>query len=618
MAIAFLLAFLSFTLTRVVLAFSVGSAALPWSQWPLVFAKGLFFDAATLAYICPILLVLTLLPGRVFLTLWIAFLAFLAAAEITFWIEFTTRFNFIALDYLIYTNEVLRNIWQSYPVVWILCGIALVSAGMSHFIHRHPLRKKLTLTRTPPVWAMFTAGAIVIPALSFHWASIEYMYRSGNTYAQELSGNGLFTLASAAHRNSLDYDRNYVTIPQEEADRILKDLGVEWTRDVERRTNDRWGNDRIEDPPPFLSRRPKNIVLVSVESLSADFLGTYGSKEGLTPELDALAAKSIVFENIYAVGTRTVRGLEALSLGIPPVPGQSIIRRPENSNLATIGDMLDEEGFKVFFIYGGYGYFDNMNAYFKANDYTVIDRTDFPSTSVEFENVWGVADESLYSNTLEALDQAFTTKKRFFAHVMTTSNHRPYTYPQGRIDIASPGGRRGAVKYTDFALGEFIRKAQQKPWFKDTLFVLTADHCASVAGKTELPVAKYRIPLLFYGPALLKPQKVTHMYSQIDIIPTLMDVLGVPGDDNFFGKEMNEQSLPARAFISNYQSLGYYKEGHLVVLKPRQKVEGYTVNPQTLEAVASVPSPRLVREAIAYYQTASRAFKDGQLRLLWR
>jgi len=177
-----------------------------------------------------------------------------------------------------------------------------------------------------------------------------------------------------------------------------------------------------------------------------------------------------------------------------------------------------------------------------------------------FENVWGVADEALFDNVIRTFDIKANNGKPFFAHIMTTTNHRPYTYPNGRIDIPSPGGRDGAVKYTDYAIGKFIRDAQSKPWFKDTLFVIVADHCASVAGKTKLPVNNYHIPLIFYAPELLKPARYAPIMSQVDIAPTLIEVLGKNGDDHFFGRSVFEQGVaPERAFISNYQELGYLK-----------------------------------------------------------
>ena len=373
-----------------------------------------------------------------------------------------------------------------------------------------------------------------------------------------------------------------------------------------------------EDPVaqlgPF-TRRPRNVILISVESLSAEFLGVYGSAAGLTPNLDRLANDGLRFTRFFATGTRTVRGLEALSLGVPPVPGQSIVRRPGNEHLATVGEMLEHQGFHVDFLYGGYGYFDNMNAYFRGNDYQVVDRSDFPSESVVFENAWGVADEVLFANAVRVADTVNAGGKPFFAHIMTTTNHRPFTYPDGRIDIPSPGGREGGVKYTDYAIGEFIAQARTKPWFTDTLFIITADHCAAVAGKSRLPVDKYRIPLIMYAPAMVGPGINTRLASQIDLPPTILDLVGMLGDDHFFGQGLFEEAnLPARAFISNYQELGYYKDDMLTVLLPKRRIEAFRIDPGTLAATPAEPDRALSEEAIAYYQTAARAFRTGKLR----
>jgi phosphoglycerol transferase MdoB-like AlkP superfamily enzyme len=359
----------------------------------------------------------------------------------------------------------------------------------------------------------------------------------------------------------------------------------------------------------------RNVVLISVESLSAEDLGAFGNPQGLTPHLDRLAREGLLFTRLYATGTRTVRGLEALSLGTPPIPGQAIVRRPGNEHLATVGEILRRQGYETYFIYGGYGYFDNMNAYFAGNDYQVIDRTDFPRDSVGFANVWGVADEYLFDNTLTVLDRAHAAGKPFLAQVMTTSNHRPYTYPAGRIDIPSPGSRPGAVKYTDYAIGRFIEQARKRPWFNDTLFVIVADHCAAVAGKSKLPVEGYHIPLILYAPKLLKPGRNARLVSQIDIPPTLLDTMGLPGDDHFFGTSLFEQQAdPPRAFISNYQELGYLKGDRLIVLGPKRRVDTFQVDGQG----RATPAPwdkGLADEATAWYQTAFRAFKRGELKL---
>ena len=608
---------------RLVLYFAAGPMQLAPSQTAAAFAVGTWFDLATLAYvIAPVLLATAMLPDRwrghrvtgilawATLVATVAILLFGAVSEYVFWDEFSTRFNFIAVDYLIYTSEVIGNIRQSYPVPLILAFIAGMAALAVWLLSRRvQLRARALGWRRRLACA---AAAVLLPVLATAAANIDQMSGAGSELALELSGNGLFSFAAAMRRNELDYDRFYLTIPQEEADAILLALGVE------RLPLSKVMQAPIEPEPgkmgPF-SRSPRNVILISVESLSAEFLGAYGSKKNLTPQLDRLAAEGLKFEHAYATGTRTVRGLEALSLGTPPIPGQAILRRPNNDHLTTIGQFLKYQGFAPYFIYGGYGYFDNMNAYFDANDYAVIDRVGFPKESIPFANVWGVADEALFANALRILDAPGDRGQRFFAHIMTTSNHRPFTYPEGRIDIASPGGRDGAVKYTDFAIGQFIEAARKKPWFKDTLFVIVADHCASAAGKTKLPIKGYQIPVIFYAPDMLKPGVFAKMVSQVDLPPTLLDLLDVKGDDHFFGDSLFEHAaMPARAFVSNYQELGYYKDGTLTVLLPRQKVQAYRIDPVTYEAAPAEVDPVLLKEAIAFYQSGSRAFKRNRLK----
>lgn len=587
--------------------------------------RGLRFDLATLAYlVAPWLLGMALIPQRwnprpwmtqvrwLTLAALIFSILFACVGEWIFWDEFSTRFNFIAVDYLMYTHEVIGNIRQSYPVAGILTVIFSLASLIVVLLRRHiefrtfPLKTNYRLA--------LTTMAVILPTAANLMTSIDDMEFSSNAYANELVGNGWFSMAAAMRRNELDYDRFYRVIPQEEAEATLKTLNVRRlaTREFSSRPPD-----RVNSTPmaPF-QRTPRHVVLITVESLSAEFLGSYGSTKGLTPEMDRLAANGYRFNRLLATGTRTVRGLEALSLGTPPIPGQAIVRRPDNGHLATIGELLEHQGVNPYFIYGGYGYFDNMNAYFAANDYHVIDRTDIPKEAIVFENVWGVADESLFDQTLKTMNHAVDRGESVFIHVMTTSNHRPYTYPDGRIDIPSPGGRAGAVKYTDHAIGGFIRQAKTQPWFRDTLFVIVADHCASVAGKSKLPVANYRIPVIFYGPDLLAPGEDNRLASQIDLAPTLLQIMGKQGGDQFFGQSLlspESKTENERAFISNYQELGYLKGNILTVLSPRQKVEAFRIDPQTLAATPTEPEPKLVRETVAYYQTSARAFKQGTL-----
>jgi phosphoglycerol transferase MdoB-like AlkP superfamily enzyme len=245
----------------------------------------------------------------------------------------------------------------------------------------------------------------------------------------------------------------------------------------------------------------------------------------------------------------------------------------------------------------------------------VVDRNQLKDEEIDYENIWGVADENLFTLAEKEIERTIASGKPVFAHVMTTSNHRPFTYPDGRIDIPSSTGRDGAVKYTDYAIGKFIRACSHKPWFNNTMFVIIADHCASSAGKTELPIHKYHIPLLIYSPANIQPARMERLMSQIDLGPTLLGLLNFSYTSKFYGYDIfSLEPGRERAFISTYQSLGYVKNNKLIVLSPQQKLDTYQVSLDGSLQRQEGNDPALTREAISWYQSASYAFSNGLMR----
>lgn len=608
--------------TRLGLALHAG-VAVPAADWLSILGRGLLFDATAALYFCaPFTLWLALAPNRVAVwrlyraatLLGLAALAYalvlVAVSEWLFWDEFGARFNFIAVDYLVYSQEVWGNIRESYPVGRILAVLLLPAAAVTLLAARSTWRS----AGAPLTWlnrlAVITLYALTVTG-TLQFLDSDFKDFSKNDIANELAGNGIYQFFAANRRNELNYDRNYATIPIEEAiSTVRAALGVE---------DDAWAG----PPATGIERaitakgapRRLNVVLVSIESLGAEFLGAYGDKRGLTPNLDRLAQQSLWLSNVYATGNRTVRGLEALSLAQPPTPGQSIVRRPKNNNLFSLGSVLEDEDYGVLFAYGGYGYFDNMNAFFDSNDYRSIDRRDIPSERVEFENIWGVADEHLYDQVITELDRetAAHPDKPVFAHIMTTSNHRPYTYPAGRIDIASGTGREGAVKYTDYAVGRFLAEARKHAWFNNTLFVITADHGADARGTSYIPVEKYRIPLFFYSPASILPRKIDRLASQIDIAPTVLGLLNLRYYSKFIGRDILHSPVATdRAFVGNYQTVGYIKGDRMVMLRPRRVIEVVRMGPD-MKPIGNISDPALAREAIAFYEFASYAFSRGML-----
>ncbi|WPC05964.1 LTA synthase family protein [Pseudomonas benzenivorans] len=593
-----------------------------------LYGIGLVYDLGFLLYAAvPLALYLLLCPGRLWrsrghrlflygLTSVSLFaMLFTAVAEWLFWDEFGVRFNFIAVDYLVYSEEVINNILESYPIYPLLALLAVLAIGATALLRR-PLAAALDAPLLPKSSGLLLLGGLVLVACvdSSTIGQDFPLGLGGNVYQRELASNGPFQFFAAFRNNELDYRRFYATLPDRRAAELLRaELSEANARFV--------GQDPLDirraiDNPGQELRR--NLVLVTIESLSAKYLGSFGDPRNLTPNLDELRRTSLFFNNFYATGTRTDRGLEAITLSIPPTPGRSIVKRiGRESGYASLGQQLKAKGYDSVFLYGGRGYFDNMNAFFGGNGYRIVDQSSVAEEDMQFQNAWGMADEDLYAQALKIADQDHGAGKPFFLQLMTTSNHRPYTYPDGRIDIPSGEGREGAVKYTDYAIGQFLAQARKKPWFDQTLFVFVADHTAGSAGKEDLPVANYHIPLFILAPGLVTPREVATLSSQIDLAPTLLGLLNMDYVSTFFGRNvLADEHRPGRALIGNYQHLGLFDGRDLAILSPRQGMRRHDdALGLSHERQADSQDPLLSRN-IAYYQGASHAFAK-QL-IAWR
>jgi phosphoglycerol transferase MdoB-like AlkP superfamily enzyme len=451
---------------------------------------------------------------------------------------------------------------ESYPIVPLFSIIFIITASATWFIYKKTkdtlidlpnFKQKIVLLFSFIILA--TISIFVIPKIS---------YEKGNTFEKEIAANGMVKFYEAFTNNTLDFFKFYPTIDESLAEKnVLSALGI---NSLNRKVTS-------EIQPEV----HKNVVLISIESLSADFLKLYGNKDGITPFLDSLSQQSLVFTNLYATGNRTVRGLEALTLCIPPTAGESIIKREnENKNKFTTGSVFKSKGYTTKFLYGGYSYFDNMKDFFGGNGYQIVDRDNFKPEEITFANVWGVCDEDMAKKAISEMNKDAKTGKPFFHHWMTVSNHRPYTYPDGKIDISPTSkSRNGGVKYTDYALKKFFEMAAKQDWYKNTVFVIVADHCASSAGKTELPMDKYRIPGMIFAPDFIKPEKFRTVASQIDLMPTLFGLLHFNYDSKFLGQDVFSKNYVPRAYIATYQDLGFVKDNYLTVISPTKKIKQY-------------------------------------------
>ena len=581
---------------------------LPW-RLPAVLGIGVVYDLAALAWVLPpfALLALACGPGRwgrrvhavlasMALVLLVAALCFVAASEWVFWNEFGSRFNFIAVDYLVYTREVVGNIRESYSM-GVLLGAVAAAALLLLAIVAAPFWRA---ARAPAgrigsrlVWFV---GLLALAVLSERAVGDGPRDAAGPASAGQLASNGWYEFFRAFRNNDLDFRAFYRVMPAERAEALLQqDRLAPAAADSQRAA-----------ASTMLPRLPLNVVMVSMESLGADYVESFGGRPGLTPRLDELARQGLMFTDLYATGLRTVRGLEALALSMPPTPGHAVPMRKRNKGLATVGGAFARMGYEPLFIYGGYAYFDNMRDFFGGNGYTVIDRTDIAPQNISHETVWGVADEDLFAQALREIDARAARGSRVYAHILTTSNHRPFTYPEGRIDIPSGSGRDGAVKYTDWAVGRFMAEAAKRPWFADTLFVFVADHTSNGRGRTDLPPANYRVPFFLYAPRHVAPGQVATMASQIDVGPTVLALLGAPPEPQFFGADiLGHGREHPRAFMANYLTVGYMQDGLVVELTPRRGVRVLDAASGRLLPDGETSAAALIEQAIAHYQIAT-------------
>jgi phosphoglycerol transferase MdoB-like AlkP superfamily enzyme len=592
----------------------------PWRMLPIL-TIGLLYDAAAAAYVVvPFALLALAMPDGagwrrvhalaacVLFAIALFGLLCVASAEFLFWNEFSSRFNFIAVDYLIYTREVLGNIKESYPVGLLVGAVAALAMVLLLSIRRRIWEAGVADGGTPARRLATGLAILVAPVVSFIAVGDGPRDALATTAARELAGNGYYEFARAFRSNDLDFHAFYRTMPSADAVRQVRSSLI--------RTST--GTAFTEGAHPIEraivatgAPRAWNVVLVTMESLGADYVGSFGGKKGLTPNLDRLARGGLQFNQIYATGLRTVRGLEALALSVPPTPGHAVLMRKNNKGLQTMGGVLKGEGYEPIFVYGGFSYFDNMQDFFGGNGYTVVDRTSIARANISHETIWGVADEDLFRQVIREIDARDAAGRKVFVHAMTTSNHRPFTYPAGRVDVPSGSGRDGAVKYADWAIGDFMREAATRGWFERTVFVFVADHTSHGRGRTDLPPENYRVPMLVYMPGMVSPRQVETVGSLIDVAPTMLSLLNISYSSRFFGHDLlAEASSSQRAFMANYLTVGRMENGMVVELLPKRGVRVLDVTTGRELPVEDPKAVRAVRETIAIYQVADAVLRN--------
>jgi phosphoglycerol transferase MdoB-like AlkP superfamily enzyme len=572
---------------------------------------------------------------------------FLLFVEYYFFDEFRSRFNTVAVDYLAAPHEVAGNIWESYPVVLIVAicvvlSIAWLVIALIYFRQMwfQPVRARsrfaqfaIALVIFLGVWVTFNPRVTIFAdmfardwsgCLDWITSTVSGTHFSSDRTLNEIANNGDMSFANAALTHDLSYDLYYETMDKAEAYRRVRHLLAEPGADITGQTNSILRHVAGDSSKPKL-----NVVILLEESLGSEFWGCLGRTNTLTPQMDQLATnEGILFTNIYASGNRTVRGFEGVFSSFPPLPGDSIVKRDHSDNIETIARVLKRDGYSTLFLYGGRGMFDSMKSYALNNgwdrflEHNPPFNDDFPHPT--FATVWGVSDEEVYARAIKEFHALNETGKPFLGTIMSTSNHRPYTYPAGRIkeDPLKPQPTRNkAVRYSDWALGQFFQAAKKEPFWTNTVFVVVADHGARVYGSQSIPIFSYEIPLVIVGPAIVKsPARVGQLGCSLDVAPTLLGLIGRPYDTLFFGRDlMKEKPAEGRVFINHNRDIGIMEHQRLVVLGLQKTEEFYSGDPKVAE-MELLPAPKesdeeIKTNAIAIYQVADDLYMHERYRI---
>jgi phosphoglycerol transferase MdoB-like AlkP superfamily enzyme len=531
--------------------------------------------------------------------------------------QFDSRPNRLFIEYIGYPKEVGSTLLAGY-LAHLIAAAVLLSVGATWVYKR---LRAATADARPLGLATAVVAAFALFVASFAAARSTLDHRAVNPstvaistdpMANDLALNSTYTLLYAITEETGEPEGGfrYAEMPEQRALELVKrEMRVP-------------AGDFASAEVPTLHRqaatatvaKPKNLVIVLEESLGAEFVGALGGKP-LTPRLDALAKDGVWFENLYATGTRSVRGLEALITGFTPTPARSVVKLGGSQrDFFTIAQLLKTFGYDTSFIYGGEGQFDNMRRFFMNNgfDFT-IDQDDY--VNPVFYGSWGVADEDLFKRADEEF--AKPRDKPFFSLVFTTSNHSPYEYPDGRIEPYEPDPHtvNNAVKYADYALGKFFDVARTRPYWNDTVFLVVADHNSRVYGANLVPVEHFHIPGLILGGGI-EPKTYAPVASQIDLPPTLLSMIGISAAHPMIGHDLTRAEYadwPGRAIMQYDDTQAYMVGNKAVVLRKHLapatfEWDGAKLNPLPDDAAQA-------EVAIAHANWASTSYEKKLYRL---
>lgn len=619
------------TLSRFLLFLFFKTRVVETHNYAYIFPIGLRMDLILMSYFLflPVVLI-TLIPDNFlkkiqgffnfYFILFLTFILFMELATLDFIKEYDTRPNNLFVDYLIYPQEVVGTLLKSYLSSLIITGIVLAGFIYTLIRFRKPLfgirettyKTKLILFPLVGFLVFFGARSSLTSKRPINASDAVF---STDHFTNSFGLNSSYTVLFALYsmKNEKNAEKMYGKMDHAEAiSRVKKYMNVA--------PNDFTNPDipllHIQKSDTFVDR-PYNIVIILEESLGADFVGSLGGLP-LTPEFDKLTKEGTLFTNLYSTGTRSVRGIEAVVSGFLPSPSESVVKlNNSQTNFYTIALLLKEKGYDASFIYGGKTNFDNMGSFFNGNGFDeIIDEDHFDADKSAFHGTWGWSDEDVMAkanNYYKSLGN-----KPFVSLVFSSSNHEPFEYPEGRIKLYDKQKNtvNNAMKYADYSIGKFFEAAKKEAYYKNTIFLVIADHNTRTYGKHLVPIHKFHIPALLIGPGVTKGEKYKKLCSQIDIQPTLLSKIGMDVTTPMAGRNLFAlpDSVQGRAMMQ-FNDINAFRLGNeVVIMQPHKSPLQFHVENDTIFTPKKL-NKDLAKDALAHIITAFYLYKEQKYKL---
>lgn len=625
----FLIGLIITTLSRIILFFVFKERVTEIEDYWRIFTIGLRFDLIMLCYLAVLpAALISLLPDsilkylngflNIYFILFLFLFFFMELSTLNFIHEYDTRPNRLFLDYLIYPKEVMGTLVKSYLPSMIVTIILVIVALFFAF----KFGKKLFYTVTSsnktklivfPVLAFFLFFGARSSLTTLRPINASNAIFSSDQMTNSLGLNSLYTVAFAAYslKNEGNTDK-YGTMDEFEAyNRVKKYMDV---------------TEFIDEEIPFLHiQKPDsvvqkyNVVIFLQESLGAEFVGCLGGLP-LTPEFDKLSKEGLLFTQLYSSGTRSIRGIESVVTGFLPNPAESVVKLSNSQQgFYTLAEAFGKHNYDTSFIYGGLSNFDNMASFFNGNGFNnIIDETDLDSdgNKYAFKGVWGYSDEDLAVKANEYFKSLGS--KPFFSLMFSTSNHKPYEFPDGRIELYDKKKNtvNNSMKYADYSIGKFFELAKKEAYFKNTIFVVIADHNTRTFGKALVPIHKFKIPGLIIAPNIKNGMTYDKMASQIDIPTTVLALSGITTESPMPGR--NLMTLPVntkgRTIMMFNETYAFKVDNDVIIINPNAEPLQFKVEKDSIFTAVDLDK-ELAKDALAHIVASKNLYEKRKYKM---